>query len=124
VASDWVKASSGHASTHFASSQNLQASAKLKRGDIRTTRILERIGFQAFSPFSKVQAYSQIPQPVHFEGATETNFLDLNLDGDILLIVPYLKYLNISLKTQVFNILFTMKLFSNLLSQKYQKKCK
>jgi hypothetical protein len=27
------------------------------------------------SPFSSVQAYSQIPQPVHLPGSTNTNFL-------------------------------------------------
>jgi hypothetical protein len=31
-----------------------------------------------------VQAYSQIPQPVHLLGSTETNFLDSNFDGGIV----------------------------------------
>jgi hypothetical protein len=42
------------------------------------------MGFQTFSPFSMVQAYSQIPQPVHLLGSTETNFLDSNFDGGIV----------------------------------------
>ena len=50
---------------------------------MRTTRIRERIGFRLFSSFSSVQAYSQIPQPVHLFGLTETNFLDGNFDVGI-----------------------------------------
>ena len=83
VCSDWDNASSGHAVMHLASSQNLQARAKLNRGVIRTTRILESIGFRLFSSFSSVQAYSQIPQPVHLLGLTDTNFLDGNLEAGI-----------------------------------------
>jgi hypothetical protein len=83
VSSAWDSASSGHAVTHLASSQNLQARAKLKRGFMRTTRIRESIGFRLFSSFSSVQAYSQIPQPVHLFGLTETNFLDGNFDVGI-----------------------------------------
>ena len=49
---------------------------------------LERIGFQMVSPFSRVHAYSQIPQPVHLLGSTETNFLDSNFAGDIAVIRP------------------------------------
>jgi hypothetical protein len=44
-------------------------------GAMRTTRILERIGFQTCSPFSKVQANSQRPHPIHLLGSTETNDL-------------------------------------------------
>jgi len=83
VCSDWDRAFSGHAVTHLASSQNLQARAKLNRGVMRTTRIRERRGFKLFSSFSRVQAYSQIPQPVHLLGSTETNFLDGNFDAGI-----------------------------------------
>ena len=84
VFSDWVRAFSGQAFTQAASSQNLHASAKLKRGIIRTVRILDRSGFEA-SSFSKVQAYSQIPQPVHLLGSTEMNFLSVNFVCCILL---------------------------------------
>jgi hypothetical protein len=35
-----------------------------------------------------VQAYSQIPQPVHLPGSTETNFLFSNFDGGIAVIRP------------------------------------
>jgi len=83
VCSDWVRAFSGHAVTHLASSQNLQARAKLNMGVMRTTRIRERIGFMLFSSFSRAQAYSQIPQPVHLLGLTETNFLDGNFEAGI-----------------------------------------
>ena len=82
------RAFSGQALTHLASSQKRHASAKLKSGVIRTTRIRERMGFQTASPFSSVQAYSQIPQPVHLLGSTETNFLDSNFDDGIALIRP------------------------------------
>jgi hypothetical protein len=84
VCSHWDSASSGHAVTHLASSQNLQARAKLNMGVMRTTRIRERMGFKVFSSFSRVQAYSQIPQPVHLLGSTETNFLDGNFDAGIV----------------------------------------
>jgi hypothetical protein len=83
VCSDWDRAFSGHAVTHLASSQNLQARAKLKQGVMRTTRIRERIGLILFSSFSRAQAYSQIPQPVHLLGSTETNFLDGNFEAGI-----------------------------------------
>jgi hypothetical protein len=76
VFSDWTRAFSGQALTHLGSSQKRHASAKLKSGVMRTTRILERMGFQMVSPFSRVHVYSQIPQPVHLLGSTETNFLD------------------------------------------------
>jgi len=75
VSSDWERARSGQAFTHFASSHPLQESAKLSTGAILTTLILERIGFQVDSPFSTVQAYSQIPHPMHLPGSTEINFL-------------------------------------------------
>ena len=84
VFSDWVKAFSGHAVTHLASSQNLQARAKLNMGVMRTTRIRERIGFMVFSSFSRVQEYSHIPQPVHLLGSTDTNFLDGNFEAGIV----------------------------------------
>jgi hypothetical protein len=67
----------------LASSQNRQASAKLNMGVMRTTRILDLMGFQMLSPFSSVQAYSQIPHPVHLLGSTETNFLDWNFEAGI-----------------------------------------
>ena len=85
VFSHWDNASSGHAVTHLASSQDLQARAKLNMGVMRTTRILERSGF-AESSFSRAQAYSQIPQPVHLLGSTDTNFLDGNFDAGIIVI--------------------------------------
>jgi len=88
VFSDWTRAFSGQAFTHWASSQNLQARAKLNNGVMRMTRILERMGFQVFSPFSSVQAYSQIPQPVHLLGSTETNFLEVNFGGCISVFRP------------------------------------
>ena len=88
VFSDWDRAFSGQAVTHWASSQNLQARAKLNRGVMLMTRIRERMGFMMFSPFSRVQAYSQIPQPVHLLGSTETNFLDSNFAGGIAVIRP------------------------------------
>jgi hypothetical protein len=75
VSSACESARSGHAFTHFASSHPLQDNAKLSTGAMRTTLILERIGFQVFSPFSTVQAYSQIPHPMHLPGSTEMNFL-------------------------------------------------
>lgn len=75
VLSDCESARSGHAFTHLASLHPRQVNAKLKTGAIWTTRILERIGFQLPSSFSTVQAYSQIPQPMHLPGSTETNFL-------------------------------------------------
>ena len=71
----WVIARSGHALTHLASTHPRQVNAKLNTGAMRTTRIRERIGFQLPSPFSVVQAYSHIPQPMHLLGSTETNFL-------------------------------------------------
>lgn len=86
VFSAWLRAFSGHDVTHLASSQALQAKATLKRGFMRTTRILERKGFIAVSPFSMLHAYSQIPQPVHLDGSTETNFLWVNFAGGISVI--------------------------------------
>jgi len=77
------RAFSGHAVTHLASSQNLQARAKLNIGVMRTTRIRERIGFMVSFSFSRAQAYSHIPQPVHLLGSTETNFLDGNSEVGI-----------------------------------------
>ena len=76
VFSDCSSAFSGQDFTHGASSQALQASAKLNRGVMRITRIREHRGFPRDSSFSVEQVYSQIPQPVHLLGSTETNFLD------------------------------------------------
>jgi hypothetical protein len=101
--SDCAKAFSGQAVTHLASSQNRQASAKLNIGVMRTTRILDLMGFQMFSPFSSVQAYSQMPHPVHLLGSTEMNFLDWNFEGGISLIRERLSYLNISVCSRVFS---------------------
>jgi hypothetical protein len=56
---------------------------------MRTTRILERMGFQIASPFSSVHEYSQIPQPVHLLGSTETNFLCSDLADCILVTKPF-----------------------------------
>jgi hypothetical protein len=86
VFSACASAFSGQAFTHGASSQALQARAKLKNGVMRITRILEHMGFPRDSSFSVEQAYSQIPQPVHLLGSTETNFLDSNFAGDIVVI--------------------------------------
>jgi hypothetical protein len=36
-----------------------------------------------FFSFSRAQAYSHIPQPVHLLGSTETNFLDGNFEVGI-----------------------------------------
>jgi len=68
----------------LASSQNLQARAKLNIGVMRTTRIREHIGFILSFSFSRAQAYSQIPQPVHLLGSTETNFLEGNFEVGII----------------------------------------
>ena len=89
VLSDWLRARSGHALTHLASLHPRQVSAKLKTGAIRTTRILERIGFQLPSPFSTVQAYSHTPQPMHLPGSTEMNFLGC-FWADIIVTAPLL----------------------------------
>lgn len=89
VSSACVKAFSGQAFTHGASSQELQARAKLNSGVMRITRILEPTGFPRVSPFSTAQVYSQIPHPVHLLGSTETNFLDLNFADDIVVITPF-----------------------------------
>ena len=75
VLSAWLRAFSGHALTHLASLQARHERAKLNMGVMRTTRMRERMGFQMASPFSSVHEYSQIPQPVHLLGSTETNFL-------------------------------------------------
>ena len=53
------------------------------------TRILDFNGFPRDSPFSSAQAYSQIPQPVHLLGSTETNFLDSNFAGGIVVFRPF-----------------------------------
>jgi len=84
VSSDCERAFSGHALTHLASLHARQDSAKLKSGAMRTTRILDRIGFHIDSPFSTVQAYSQIPQPMHFPGSTDTNFLFCSVLADCI----------------------------------------
>ena len=74
---------------HGASSQALQARAKLNSGVMRITRILEHRGFPSDSSFSIAHAYSQIPQPVHLLGSTETNFLDSNFAGGIVVFRPF-----------------------------------
>jgi hypothetical protein len=56
--------------------------AALSKGVKRRTRILDFNGFH-FSVFSKVQAYSHMPQPVHFAGSTETYLLELELEDVI-----------------------------------------
>lgn len=89
VLSDCESAFSGHALTHLASLHPRHDSAKLKSGAMRTTRILDRIGFQMPSPFSSVQAYSQIPHPIHLPGSTETNFLCWILADCIFLTKPF-----------------------------------
>jgi hypothetical protein len=96
VFSDWDRAFSGQAFTHAASSQNLHAKAKLKIGFIRMTRILDLNGFELASSFSRVQAYSQIPQPVHLLGSTEMNFLSVNFVVCISPLPSWFSYLNIS----------------------------
>ena len=83
------RAFSGHAFTHLASLHARQARAKLKSGVMRITRILDLIGFQMASPFSNVQAYSQIPQPVHLPGSTNTNFLCSVLADCIFVTKPF-----------------------------------
>ena len=75
VLADCESARSGHAFTHLASWHPRQVKAKLKTGAMRTTLILDLRGFHMPSPFSTVQAYSQIPHPMHLPGSTETNFL-------------------------------------------------
>ena len=89
VSSDCDSAFSGHALTHRASLQARHESAKLKSGAMRTTRILDFIGFQMPSPFSSVQAYSQIPQPMHLPGSTDTNFLFCSVLADCILNQPF-----------------------------------
>jgi len=84
VSADCEIAFSGQALTHLASSHARHDSAKLKSGAIRTTRILDFIGFQRPSPFSSVQAYSQIPQPMHLPGSTDTNFLFCSVLADCI----------------------------------------
>jgi hypothetical protein len=64
--------------THGASSQNLQVTAALSNGVMRITRILEPRGVQC-SHFSEAQTYSQMPQPVHLKGSTETNLREVDL---------------------------------------------
>ena len=67
---------------------------------MRTVRIRDRNGFETASPFSSVQAYSQIPQPVHLLGSTETNFLSVNFCCVIVPIASFSKYLSISVNKQ------------------------
>ena len=72
-------------------------------GVMRTTRIRERMGFRVFSSFSRAQAYSQIPQPVHLLGSTETNFLEGNFDAGIIVYQSLFSYLKISVRSRCFN---------------------
>jgi len=90
VFSACVIAFSGHAFTHLASLHARHARAKLRSGVMRITRILDLMGFQMASPFSSVQAYSQIPQPVHLPGSTNTNFLCSVLADCISVTKPFL----------------------------------
>ena len=99
VFSDWTRAFSGQAFTHGASSQKRQVSAKFTSGIIRIMRILDLNGLPV-SPFSSVQAYSQIPQPVHLPGSTLTNFLSANF-GCCMFLFPWcLSYVSISVRLQ------------------------
>ena len=77
VFSCWVRAFSGQAVMHLASSQARHVRAKLKRGIMWTVRMRERSGLVG-SFFSMVQAYSHMPHPVHLLGSTLTNFLSAN----------------------------------------------
>jgi hypothetical protein len=103
VFSDCERAFSGQAFTHLASSHARQVNAKLKSGVMRTTRILERIGFQMASPFSSVHAYSQIPHPVHLLGSTDTNFLCWVL-ADCILVTKPLWYLDICVRNWLLTV--------------------
>jgi len=76
--SDCFNAFSGHAVTQRASLQNLQAMAALRRGCMRTTRILDIRMFQVPSDFSNAQTYSQSPQPVQLLGSAAIYFLELS----------------------------------------------
>jgi hypothetical protein len=58
---------------HGASLQNRQLMVVLSMDVRRITRILDFRGSQLWF-FSCVHAYSQMPQPVHLLGSTETNF--------------------------------------------------
>jgi hypothetical protein len=72
--------------TQGAFSQNLQVIVAFRNAVNRMTRILEANGFQV-PHFSRVQAYSQIPQPVHLLGSTETNLLALGLANRVSLAI-------------------------------------
>jgi hypothetical protein len=78
VFSAWVMAFSVHAFAHGASLQNRQLIVVLSMDVRRITRILDFRGSQR-SFFSCVQAYSQMPQPVHLLGSTDTNFREFSL---------------------------------------------
>ena len=86
--SDCTSASSGQALMHGASLQNLQVTAALSKGVMRMTRILEPNGVQC-SHFSEAQTYSQMPQPVHLKGSTETNLREVDLACCSCLVIGY-----------------------------------
>ena len=86
--SDCTSASSGQALMHGASSQNLQVTAALSNGVMRMTCILEPSGVQC-SHFSEAQTYSQMPQPVHLKGSTETNLREVDLACCSCLVIGY-----------------------------------
>src|SRR4030042_6531185 len=86
VSSDCVRASRGQAATQAGSSQSLQVTAMFASWLMRTTRMRAFIGLNAFS-FVQEQAYSQIWQPTHLSGSTETNFLSWIFT--ILLMPPF-----------------------------------
>ena len=78
VFSAWVMAFSVQAFAHGASLQNRQLIVVLSMDVRRITRILDFRGSQLWF-FSCVHAYSQMPQPVHLLGSTDTNFLESSL---------------------------------------------
>jgi hypothetical protein len=81
---------------------------------MRTTRIRERMGFHTISPFSSVHAYSQIPQPVHLLGSTETNFLCSNLDGGIFGDEPFSMVMDISVHHWLLTVTYQKWFFDGL----------
>ena len=100
--SDCRRASLRQALTHGASSQNLQAVATLTSGCRRTTLIRDLRGLKDPS-FSRAQAYSQTPQPVHLLGSAETNRLALDFALSVIpmtafpLIYSYVNYFSFTL---------------------------
>ncbi len=64
----------GQAETHAGVSQSLHVTAMLLIWFWRMTLMRDFNGLKAFS-FAKEHAYSQVPQPTHFSGSAEMNFL-------------------------------------------------